>query len=135
MSKTDTPKSVTMQKLKDLCYTIAYQHGWHEERISVERALVLLHSEVSEACEAARRGNMHNVKEELADVLIRLLDSVTAMEIECTIPANPTFEEVVLAKCEKNKNREHRHGGKRFFGEARPAPGPGRFLLAREEPT
>lgn len=66
--------------------------------------LALLTSEVSEALEAFRNRDFDNFKEELADVLIRLLDMSGGLNID--------LDESVREKLEKNKKRGYKHGGK-----------------------
>lgn len=67
--------------------------------------LALVHSEVSEALEAFRKDDMANFGEEMADVLIRVLDCSHGLGIDLGAE--------VLAKIEKNRHRGHRHGGKK----------------------
>lgn len=67
--------------------------------------LALIHSEVSEALEAFRKNDEENFLEELADVLIRVLDCAGGMTND--------FDEIVKNKIEKNRGRSHRHGNKR----------------------
>lgn len=66
--------------------------------------LMLITTEIAEAAEAARKGNITNFEEELADVMIRLLDVCYALEIN--------IEAVVLHKMDINETRPHKHGGK-----------------------
>lgn len=71
--------------------------------------LALVHSEVTEVLEAIRKNKgSQEVVEEMADVIIRLLDLYAAMR-------NATFvehslDEMLLAKMEKNKLRPKLHG-------------------------
>jgi len=66
--------------------------------------LALIHSEVSEALEAVRKLDRQNFEEELADVIIRVLDTSHGLGIN--------LGPVISAKLEKNRGRGHRHGGK-----------------------
>lgn len=66
----------------------------------------LIHSELSEALEAFRKDDKENFKEEMADVFIRLMDTMKGLEID-------DFYSVVALKLEKNKKRGYRHGGKK----------------------
>jgi NTP pyrophosphatase (non-canonical NTP hydrolase) len=66
--------------------------------------LALIHSEVSEALEALRAGNRENYAEELADVVIRVLDHAAGLNIDIG-------QEIEL-KLERNASRGYRHGGK-----------------------
>lgn len=72
----------------------------------VMRILCLIHSEVSEAAEAVRHGDVDNFLEELADTLIRVLD--------CAGGFGVNFDALVRAKIEKNRGRGYKHGGKRL---------------------
>ena len=67
--------------------------------------LALIHSEASEALEAVRKNDRENFAEELADVVIRVLDCAAGLDID--------MDGAVRAKIEKNKARGYRHGGKR----------------------
>lgn len=67
--------------------------------------LVLIHSEVSEALEALRSGDMDNFAEELADVVIRVADLAGGLEMD--------LESEIVKKMEKNKVRGYMHN-KRF---------------------
>lgn len=66
--------------------------------------LMLITTEVAEAAEAARIGDIHNFAEEMADVAIRLFDTCHALGID--------IETEILAKMAKNKARPVMHGGK-----------------------
>ena len=68
--------------------------------------LALIHSEVSEALEAFRRGDPDAFGDELADVLIRVLGLAHGLGIDLGARA--------VAKAERNRSRPHRHGGKRL---------------------
>ncbi len=87
-------------------------NGWNvltpdqwEETYKVPAILALIHSEVSEALEAFRKGDKENFAEELADTLIRVLDCAGGLGID--------LDKEVRTKLEKNKTRGYRHGGKR----------------------
>jgi NTP pyrophosphatase (non-canonical NTP hydrolase) len=88
------------------------ENGWNVLRPSewmdtykVPAILALIHSEVSEALEEFRVGDMDRFATELADVLIRVLDCSEGLGID--------IDAVVAAKLEKNRGRTYRHGGKR----------------------
>lgn len=72
----------------------------------VPAVLALIHSEVSEALEAFRKDDACNFEEELADVLIRVLDLTAGLHLN--------IDQAVRLKMEKNKTRGHKHGGKRI---------------------
>jgi NTP pyrophosphatase (non-canonical NTP hydrolase) len=71
----------------------------------VPAVLGLIHSEVSEALEAFRNHDKINFKEEMADIIIRVLDCTTGLEID--------IDKAITAKLAKNKKRGFRHGNKR----------------------
>ena len=87
-------------------------HGWHDPACDLNTDLLLIHSEVSEACEAARKGwlaysDEHtSVEEEIADVIIRCLHVAEKNGFD--------MQSAVWAKHRKNIDRPHRHGGKLF---------------------
>lgn len=67
--------------------------------------IALMHSELAEATEALRTGNLygdHGVAEELADVIIRIGDYAGARKID--------LDGSVARKLEKNRARPHMHG-------------------------
>jgi NTP pyrophosphatase (non-canonical NTP hydrolase) len=70
----------------------------------VPAMLALITSEVSEALEGFRNGDRANFEEELADVVIRVLDMATGLGID--------LDAAVRAKLERNRRRGFRHGGK-----------------------
>jgi NTP pyrophosphatase (non-canonical NTP hydrolase) len=102
-------------------YDIAFFHGWHDgaER-SFGDIIALCHSELSEALESFRNdGDIVSIKIEttkdgrekptgvpieLADCIIRILDYCQDVGID--------MEEAIKMKCEYNKTRTYRHGGK-----------------------
>jgi len=70
--------------------------------------LCLIHSEVSEALEAYRKGlsptNFANFAEEMADIVIRVMDLCEYLNINL-------YEEIIK-KHKYNKTRPHKHGKK-----------------------
>jgi NTP pyrophosphatase (non-canonical NTP hydrolase) len=67
--------------------------------------LALIHSEASEALEGFRHDDKENFIEELADVIIRVLDCSAGLQMD--------IDSAIRAKLEKNKLRGYKHGGKR----------------------
>lgn len=123
----------SLNELRDEAYGTAKEHGWHEgEQDTVDHRLseiALMHSELGECTEAIRKNNWtmlkpvikelggiskvgdkefmyvkDTVEDELADVLIRVLDFCGAEGID--------IESHVAKKMEYNKARPYRHGGK-----------------------
>ena len=66
--------------------------------------LMLVVSEVSEACEAIRDNDFFNFKEEIADTFIRLLDICGTMKID--------IDTEIRTKMAKNEKRPYKHGRK-----------------------
>ena len=75
-----------------------------ERADKLPRLLCLVHSEVSEALEAYRRKDYDNFAEELADIMIRVLDISGGLGVNLV--------EEIRTKLIKNKARGLRHGGK-----------------------
>lgn len=101
-----------LSQVGDEIHANKLRHGWKvttsedwEDQHEIPAVLALIHSEVSEALEAFRKNNKANFQEELADIGIRLIGLSHGMGID--------LKAAILAKVEKNRTREHRHGGKR----------------------
>jgi NTP pyrophosphatase (non-canonical NTP hydrolase) len=95
--------------INNLCkeaFMIAKSKGWHDEPRETGTILALIHSEVSEALEADRKGNKENFAEELADVCIRVFDLCGSRGID--------LEKAISEKIEYNKTRTYKHGGKAY---------------------
>jgi len=87
-------------------YETAVSKGWHDEEREIGTLLALIHSEVSEALEADRKGDEENFCEELADICIRVFDLCGSRDIN--------LEGAILEKMTKNKGRSYKHGGKLY---------------------
>jgi len=81
------------------------KHGDWEQEYKVPAILALIHSEVSEALEAFLGDDRNNFGEELADIIIRVLDCAPGLKID--------IDECVRRKLEVNRQRGYRHGGKK----------------------
>lgn len=100
---------MTVEAINQLCkeaYETAVSKGWHDEKRETGTLLALIHSEVSEALEADRKGDAENFEEELADVCIRIFDLSGSRNID--------LGKAIQKKMERNKGRSHRHGGKAY---------------------
>lgn len=117
-----------LNTLRDEIYKNAVKKGWWDEERSFGDFIALCHSELSEALEEYRNGNVgiyykapdgstsdvqegeHQKPEgipiELADVIIRILDFCGREGID--------IAEAITIKNAYNKTRPYRHGGKRM---------------------
>jgi len=80
----------------------AEDSGFHEGNRSRATVLALIHSEVSEALEADREGDEENYAEEMADIVIRVMDHCESEGIN--------LEGEIMKKDLENRKREHKHG-------------------------
>lgn len=83
-------------------WNVPTQEDWDDPH-RIPTFLCLIHSEASEALEGFRIDDRENVAEELADVLIRVLDLSHGLGID--------MDAEVAAKLAKNRTRGIRHGG------------------------
>lgn len=101
-------------RLADQVHANARAKGWHKEDRNEGELIALEHAELSEALEGLRHGNPPSehipefsaVEEELADVVIRIMDHAKAK--------GHRVAEAIIAKVAFNTTRPHMHGGKRF---------------------
>ena len=83
----------------------AIDHGFNWTPNDIDTMLLRIHSEVSDASEAAREENLEKLAEEMADIFIRLANTCEVMDID--------LESEVQKKHDKNLSREKLHGRKR----------------------
>ena len=110
----------SLEQMQDEVYKVNIENGWFDDNRSFGDDIALLHSEVSEAFEAYRDygfddptpinppnglSKPEGVGSELADILIRLLDTAqrTGVELEVEFDRKMAY----------NAIRGYRHGGKR----------------------
>ena len=90
----------------------AIEKGFWDGEITYDKVgnkLALVHSEVTEVLEAVRKNKgSEEVVEEMADVIIRLLDLYAAMMNEGFV--EHSLDEVMDNKINKNKERQRLHG-------------------------
>ena len=99
--------------LADEAYSTSYKSGFHETPNNFGERIALMHSELSEALEAHRKGlqsdhipEFNGMEEEFADVIIRIMDA--------SVEFNLQVAEAVTAKMEYNRTRPYKHGGKKY---------------------
>lgn len=105
-----------IQAIKDLQSTVhelAHENGWWDSPREMGTLLALVHSEISEALEALRKGDPMSDKinrtlfeEELADTVIRILDIAEHKDLN--------LGEAIFEKLEMNRTRGYRHNNKSF---------------------
>jgi len=95
----------TIKEWQEEVYHTASTHGWHNYERPIPERLCLIHSEVSEALEAWRKDDWNNFKEEIADIVIRVLDFCQERDIN--------LDEEIEKKNEYNKSRPYLHGMKK----------------------
>jgi NTP pyrophosphatase (non-canonical NTP hydrolase) len=95
-----------INQLCEEAFNTATSKGWHDEPRETGTLLALIHSEVSEALEADRKGDAENFTEELADICIRVFDLCGSRGID--------LEAAISKKMEYNRTRTYKHGGKGY---------------------
>lgn len=106
----DTPRHRTPETINDFIYNshqTSLKHGfWAGLEVSnttvLLSKLMLITTEVAEAAEAIRKGDMANFAEELADICIRVFDVAGATGVD--------LESSIINKQKKNDKRKHMHG-------------------------
>lgn len=111
--KYSVTRSLPLNHLARFAFKIAEDAGWWPDDVlartkefeprQIATALCLIHTEISEAMEAVRTDDRENFAEELADIIIRVLNLAGGLEVD--------IDGEVVAKMNANARREHRHGG------------------------
>lgn len=103
----------SFERMQREVHETAKEKGWWDEPRENGTLLMLMVTELAEAMESVRLPapsdhipDFHGVEEELADVVIRIMDFCEARGLR--------LADAIEAKALYNKGREHRHGGKRF---------------------
>jgi len=98
--------------LAAMLHEVAKDKGFWEGEYTNDKIgnkLALVHSEVTEVLEAIRKNQgSEKVVEEIADVIIRLLDVYAAMRNEEAVMHS--LDEILNNKVNKNKERPRLHG-------------------------
>ena len=101
-----------LDALSALLHEIAKEKGFWDGEYSYDKVgnkLALVHSEVTEVLEAIRKNKgSEAVVEEMADVIIRLLDIYAAMRNEEAVLHS--LDEILEKKININKERSKLHG-------------------------
>lgn len=112
-----TAGSNQMNKLADEIHRVACSKGWWDKPRSVLEIAALIHSEISEAVEAAREpdnalvwtdaeGKPEGVAVEMVDAMIRILDYLASVHVD--------IDHILKLKMHYNRSRSYRHGGRTF---------------------
>lgn len=103
-----------LDALSAILHEIAKDKGFWEGDHTDDKfgmKLALVHSEVTEILEAMRKSHgSEKIVEEIADVIIRLLDVYAAMRNEELVLHS--LDEVLQNKIDKNKERPPLHGNR-----------------------
>ena len=90
--------------IKQLCeesHEIAKEHGWWNTDRSVQEAILMIITELTEAVQKDRSNDWNGFLEEIADTYIRLSDLVGYLDVD--------IEPIIKAKMEINKGRPYKH--------------------------
>jgi NTP pyrophosphatase (non-canonical NTP hydrolase) len=112
MNSNDILTEYGLDALSAILHETAREKGFWDGEYSNDKVgnkLALVHSEVTEVLEAIRKSKgSESIVEEMADVIIRLLDIYAAMRNEEQILHS--LDKVLEAKINKNKERPRLHG-------------------------
>ncbi len=112
MKSFDVVTEYGLDALSAVLHETAREKGFWDGQYTNDKVgnkLALVHSEVTEILEAIRKSHgSEKIVEEMADVIIRLLDIYAAMRNEEKVLHS--LDEVLEAKINKNKERPRLHG-------------------------
>jgi NTP pyrophosphatase (non-canonical NTP hydrolase) len=112
MNSNDIVTEYGLDALSAFLHEIAREKGFWDGDYSHDKIgnkLALVHSEVTEVLEAIRKSQgSEKIVEEMADIIIRLLDIYAAMRNEEQVLHS--LDEILNKKIEKNKLRPALHG-------------------------
>jgi NTP pyrophosphatase (non-canonical NTP hydrolase) len=112
MNSSDIVTEYGLDALAAILHETAKEKGFWDGEYTHDKVgnkLALVHSEVTEVLEAIRKSQgSEKVVEEIADVIIRLLDVYAAMRNEEAVLHS--LDDILHKKMEKNKTRPPLHG-------------------------
>lgn len=91
-----------IKELIEQCHKMARDKGFWDKGRPNSECLMLIVTELAEACEADRHGDHNMLREELADTAIRLFDLCGWLNID--------LEYEIDRKMRINKKRQYKHG-------------------------
>ncbi len=92
---------MTINQLIQEAHNTAKEKGFWDVETNVSVKLMLIVTELAEACEADRKGNKEHFTEEIADTFIRLFDLCGGLDLD--------IETAITKKMAKNKTRPRLH--------------------------
>ena len=112
MNSNDMPTEYGLDALAAILHETAIEKGFWDSPKNFDvlgNKLALVHSEVTEILEAIRKDKgSREIVEEMADVLIRLLDVYAALKKMGTV--QDSLDEILDFKVDKNRGRPRLHG-------------------------
>lgn len=110
----------SLEEIQRKCYEQSRDMGWHSKPREIGTRLALIHSEISEALEGARKGLQDDhlphrsmLEVELADAIIRILDLGGSENLDLAGAVAEKLKYNANRADHKLENRE-KQGGKKF---------------------